>query len=479
MSSDTEKPGAAAHVDGRRPAPGKGPKVRQAVVVIHGIGEQRPMRTLRGFVNAVLPDHYKTDVKFRSKFDRMSESFELRCLQAPANTNFYYPQTEFYEYYWAHHMSGSHCASVTAWLLKLLFRKYKEVPGQLRPLYIASWVILSLALLGLLAGLFWGNDRSGLVGRVLALPEQWPFRGSLLLLAGQYFLDRFMLRRMGEAARYLTPNPENIEVRNKIRGEGAALLRKLHESGKYSRIVVVGHSLGSVIGYDIIRQLWGELHKPEQVAPVGQEQAKLFDKTLDADITTKKFQEKQFALWREYREVGIPWLVSDFITLGSPLAHASFLLADSASEFNTRKQEFELPVCPPLPDPKKKEVHYPAPYQVKGGSAGEIRNMWTPHRGAPFAVTRWTNLYFPADGLHGDVIGGPLAGVFGRGIRDVMVRPGKAGWLRSTWYCHTCYWETVMQWGTKQPEGAPDASTALAEALNLACGTCLETYPHS
>ena len=29
--------------------------MKQAVVVIHGIGEQRPMDTLRGFVEAMIP----------------------------------------------------------------------------------------------------------------------------------------------------------------------------------------------------------------------------------------------------------------------------------------------------------------------------------------------------------------------------------------------------------------------------------------
>lgn len=30
-------------------------KVRQAVVVIHGMGEQRPLDTLNGFIDAALP----------------------------------------------------------------------------------------------------------------------------------------------------------------------------------------------------------------------------------------------------------------------------------------------------------------------------------------------------------------------------------------------------------------------------------------
>ncbi|TIP96430.1 MAG: hypothetical protein E5X57_38255, partial [Mesorhizobium sp.] len=36
------------------PAPGKASrKLSQAVVIVHGMGEQRPMDTLRGFVQAV------------------------------------------------------------------------------------------------------------------------------------------------------------------------------------------------------------------------------------------------------------------------------------------------------------------------------------------------------------------------------------------------------------------------------------------
>lgn len=74
----------------------------------------------------------------------------------------------------------------------------------------------------------------------------------LLLSAAQGFL----LYYVGDAARYLSPSPENIALRQRIRTDGVALLRRLHESGEYDRIVVVGHSLGSVIGYDMLTALW-------------------------------------------------------------------------------------------------------------------------------------------------------------------------------------------------------------------------------
>ena len=68
-------------------------RLRQAVVVIHGIGEQRPMDTLRGFANAVLSDNPAADPKYRSKPDAMSELLETRCLQAPGTRQ--RPLTDF------------------------------------------------------------------------------------------------------------------------------------------------------------------------------------------------------------------------------------------------------------------------------------------------------------------------------------------------------------------------------------------------
>jgi hypothetical protein len=58
---------------------------KQAVVLIHGIGEQRPMETLRNFVRSVwiegdqLKHPYATPGLW-SKPDDVSESFELRRL---------------------------------------------------------------------------------------------------------------------------------------------------------------------------------------------------------------------------------------------------------------------------------------------------------------------------------------------------------------------------------------------------------------
>ena len=48
-------------------------KCRQAVVLIHGIGEQRPMDTLRSFVDAFLC--------FGTYYNTLSQSYELRRIK--------------------------------------------------------------------------------------------------------------------------------------------------------------------------------------------------------------------------------------------------------------------------------------------------------------------------------------------------------------------------------------------------------------
>jgi hypothetical protein len=81
--------------------------MKQAVVLIHGIGEQVPMDTLRGFVEAV----WTSDSSLRrprvpaqawSKPDAISGDFELRRLTTAQNRDG--KRTDLFEFYWAHLM---------------------------------------------------------------------------------------------------------------------------------------------------------------------------------------------------------------------------------------------------------------------------------------------------------------------------------------------------------------------------------------
>jgi hypothetical protein len=65
-------------------------------------------------------------------------------------------------------------------------------------------------------------------------------------------LRKIGLGYVGDAARYLSPAPANVAVRQAIRSAAIDLLEGLHDDPtwrRYHRVILVGHSLGSVIGY--------------------------------------------------------------------------------------------------------------------------------------------------------------------------------------------------------------------------------------
>ena len=104
---------------------------KQAVLLIHGIGEQRPMDTLRGFVDAVWkrnPDvhHAHATTGVFSKPDDISGSYELRRLTTTKDRNGV--RTDFFEFYWAHMMEDTTMGHVLPWLKHLLLRRPGSLP---------------------------------------------------------------------------------------------------------------------------------------------------------------------------------------------------------------------------------------------------------------------------------------------------------------------------------------------------------------
>src|SRR5262245_32661374 len=72
---------------------------RQSVIVIHGIGEQKPMSTIRDFVDSI--STYRTSKKWMSVYnirDAFSGSDDLPLRSMYYGDNFW---TNFFEYYQA------------------------------------------------------------------------------------------------------------------------------------------------------------------------------------------------------------------------------------------------------------------------------------------------------------------------------------------------------------------------------------------
>lgn len=419
------------------------------------------MDTLRSFVTSGLG---LTD--FWSKPDRLSESFELRRFTLASTRS--QPITDLYELYWAHHFDAGDLRQTLWWALTLLVRRpFWRLDATLR-----SWFcLLQLLLLVLLALLAW-LVLDGLSGESIGeVWKSWKAWSAAAIALVQLVAGGFITKSLADAARYLTPRPPNVEARNAIRAEGLALIRKLHDAGTYQRVVLVGHSLGGVIGLDLIRLAWDELRHPDPTHWADQTEAKRFDAAAAAlgpipnGTNLSAFQEAQLRLWRENRAVGVRWLITDFVTLGAPLAHASLLLSSKRVPLSQRQAEREYPLCPPLIEGKTSFVE-----ENMDIGGGQLRVVRTGHHGAPFGPTRWHNLYYPVRfPLFGDPVGGPVAEEFGPGVWDRPVRPSAVGWrawlFRLTLLSHTRYWACGPKADDDQTRKRRDEATRTQEAV--------------
>jgi hypothetical protein len=292
----------------------------------------------------------------------------------------------------------------------------------------------------------------------------------------------FLQPYLCDAARYFRDSPANVAVRREIRKRAVDLLDRLHASGRYDRIIVVAHSLGSVIAYDMLRayfsRICDELPAPEELGPeiaeidsapwqpgteaLPDDRSALRDKARKAIASIAAATDIPALPAKTQRK---SWLVTDFVTLGAALTHAHFLMCvgkirlDLQNDFARRVREREFPTCPPqrLDDDGLLSFANPRTGARKF------------HHGALFGLTRWTNIYFPLEQVFwGDAIGGPLAPIFGSHVLDVAVSTRAAG--GADFFTHTAYWDVGRSEGWSAPH-----IVALRKAIDLAdTGTAID-----
>ena len=478
--------------------------MKQAVIVIHGMGEQIPMQTIMDFAETVWttdsdlidparPDSTTGGAREKNaiwfKPDDRNRSYELRRLTTESLSG--RSSTDFYEFYWAHLMHGTAWEHFQAWLIDLLWRSPRRVPRGLRAAWMVLWLITVVAAAGAATSLV-PFEGKGWVWSVLT---------GLTTLGIAWFVNTCLLKYFGDVARYLKATPTNVARRQEIREKGVELLETLmgiepdgkQKKSEYDRIVVVAHSLGTIIAYDILSHCFARLNTRMQPVEDQPERVKLEEMiwagaglpyaadnaSPTAILDVASFQAQQANCRMEINAQGSPWIVSDFITLGSPLAHAEFLLAYDKAGLREAQDRRVLPTCPPTleHDETTKRRHFT--YRVARGAVAPR----LPHHAALFAYTRWTNLYSPHSAiLWGDIISGPVSPQFnlavnGReisGIRDLAVLPerdegGKTANSASIpFFSHTKYWRYPGKW--KIGVDVPHHIATLRQAINLKNG---------
>ncbi|MFQ5626017.1 MAG: hypothetical protein ACE5FM_05110 [Methyloligellaceae bacterium] len=463
---------------------------KQAVVVIHGMGEQRPMDTLRSFVETVWAKDRTvskeqpatTDNRYWSKpYDRTG-SLELRRLTTPGDKNGI--RTDFYEFYWADIMQGTLTQHLWSWVSGLLLRSVRQVPFDVLHVWVLLWIIaLVIAAMSLVVAFPDANAAPWTWSYFVDLKTYFPMKQFLAwdrgVLSGVTVLlgivtHRFLVPYFGDVARYVRADPANIQKRKEVMERGLALLRGLHysEDGKpseYDRIIVVGHSLGTNVAYDLITHLWAEYYQHFKITKTNKlgknvgAIEKFFnhadkDNPFPEPFNVKGFRKAQHDLYGALRDQPErPWLISDFVTIGSPLTHAEFLITRTKKQLSLKQQLREIPTCPPTPErPGNK-------WTITYHPSGEKHRLM--HHACLFAPVRWTNVYCRNALAHlfvlpGDIISGPVARHFKPGVIDKRVWI----WHWTLGFAHTAYWTWKSDFQVDNP---PNHIKILRDALNL------------
>lgn len=476
-------------------------KIRQAVVVVHGMGEHRPLDTLNDFIAAGIRPvpGLRLDEQYYSRPDEVTDSYEARRYLAPRQPRpppppvpapaphepEIYAQTEFFEYHWAHLMQGNRLADLVPAMLRLLLRRPSTVPEGLQVVWWAIWIAIAVAIWFLTLGP--GNQfefTDSLFEDIVRLVAGTGLVATAVTFLLVNVLGGWATSSFVDVIRYLDTSPRSYAVRHDIRKGILDLLESLHKSGKYSRIVIVAHSLGSYIAHDGITFLWGTMNHRHAGAPgpgKGTEvPAGLKDLELAASALAtawerdrkaapdsqqlKAYRNAQAALWQGIRENGNPWLITDLITLGSPMYFADRLYTRNYGQFAARVKASEFPTCPPESDPADyNNIHGPQTTRYYSYRTTTGRRVL--YHGAPFAVVRWTNMWFPAHlRFFGDWFGGPLAPLYGSGIEDIRLTGNDWWW---TWFpavAHAKYFNFPKDRSTKSVTKKLENAMALASS---------------
>lgn len=529
-------------------------KPKTAVIMVHGMGEQRPLETIRSFVQGV----YQSDLSKATKpvpADGMLEvsivpdsafnSAELRRLTTHDDGP--NKRTDFFEFYWADIMDGTQVELVTAWIDGLLLRSPWRVPAHWR-VYLAWLLLWALALIFVFCViavaypplvdhipvlndiLGWINQNgqtigkvfyvggalllcyaiiSGLLthriettslqfpvlllagGAVLALwPPDYPLEPHVLaagVTAGVgWFMHNLAAPYIGDVVRYVRATPSTVERRKLVRQRGLELLEAIHAKRAdstdlddfvraprdnppaYDRIVLVSHSLGTYVAYDMLQLFWEKYgpthHQTWQPGRPGvQEALEAADAFVKMEWVNRQpnyplsdYLTAQARLNALLESDAPQWRITDFITLGSPLVHAEFLATDGTADLEESFAQRRFATCPPRPDPLLRS----AIYSTVPNGAKYL------HFAAQFAAVKWTNICDESlNPILGDLVSGRLRPIFGHGIDEHMVkinRPHRA-WPFSRVFTHTEYWS----WDESFRNNVPEHLKLLRAALRL------------
>ncbi|MCK4860027.1 MAG: hypothetical protein KAS87_05670 [Candidatus Omnitrophica bacterium] len=247
---------------------------KTAILVIHGIGEQEPFETLDNFVRPFADSYLKqirtnypdASIQKRHSLKQFPNWIESCVSLIPSISN--KPTLDIYEYYWAHKTQRKISSSeVVQWLLdvgegaKAFYKRQGQKEREKNDILFTrdgefnyvKYLINMLSFTGWLRGLL----------RCLNLVVvHKPIWIKVLSKVVGYILKRPLVDSLGDIALYTSADrkSEYFDVRQAILKEAVEKAKFLIENKEYERVILAGHSLGSVIAYDTLSRLNKEMN---------------------------------------------------------------------------------------------------------------------------------------------------------------------------------------------------------------------------
>lgn len=326
---------------------GRWPSKTTAIMVMHGIGNQKPLETIDIFARGILSALITYGCHGRS----ISMSHQLVAKKANGDSYFWFDNfiriqceghssyIDIYEYYWANRTEDkTNLNKIFSWLrlvtsgAKKFYKKNARLSASVhdKSIFVNEeqgfnyfTYLFFIYLLGSLAT-FYSLFMKGLVWFIRVLPfGQALAEGLQAMLIGSASDTANIL---GDISIYNEVNPrsELYNIRKEILNGAVKAIRFLLEPEdeemeklRYQRVVVTGHSLGSQISFDAINRLTHQVHLGE-----------LDGYDHQGYRINKKGEKKLF----NGQALHISQILDRYYTFGSPLDKIAFFLREQCDD---------------------------------------------------------------------------------------------------------------------------------------------------
>jgi hypothetical protein len=283
------------------------PTQNTAFVVIHGMGEHRPFATVdlfvRGFWEVLKKHNRGLEVQWTHRLQRHKDWIENYISLAPKGK----PSLDFYEYYWDCYMVRDITRKdLLKWigLASTGANKFYKKEGQRKAKQYRKDDIVLFS-----SGNFEADGYYRMILPVLSkipiLSIFVPMLNSLPRIIGfikllARFVSERIINQLGDLVICTNANvrSRNYDIRQRVLSGAVEELKLLLSNNYYHKIIVAGHSLGSVIAYDALNRIVQDMSTEGGIPP---------------DLTAR---------------------IAGLVTLGSPLDKIAFFFEETTPDEN-------------------------------------------------------------------------------------------------------------------------------------------------